>query len=384
MTARLLFLVNDPGYFVSHRLSHGLAAAAAGWEVHVASAPGPAQAKIVEAGLSFHALPITRSGLRPDRELRALRESRALMQRLRPDLVHCIALKAVVLGGLAARATKVPALVHSIAGLGHVFTEQNLKAWLLRGVFLALLPLVVTRNCRLIVQNRADLERLGGYGLGERSLLIPGAGVDLERLHPRPEPEGPPTVLMASRLIRKKGVEEFVGAARILRQQGVVARFLLAGDSDPGNPGAVPVETLEAWHREGAIEWLGRRDDVEQLLADCHIACLPSYYGEGIPKSLIEAAAAGRPAVTTDRPGCADIVRDGENGLHVAARDPSALASGLRRLIEDPDLRARMGARGREIACAGYGLDQVIAETLAVYRELMEGGPEPAPQAASR
>ena len=370
MTRRLVYLSNHAGYFVSHRLSHALAAREAGWDVRVICSPGPAQAAIHAAGIPMDPLDISRSGLRPDRELRSLRQIRGLLEERRPDLLHCISLKAVVLGGLAARLAKTPAVVHSISGLGHVFTEQTVAAWLLRGFFLTLLPLVVARHCRIIVQNAADLERLSRHGLGERSRLIRGAGVDLQRFQPSPEPEGTPTVIMASRLIRKKGVAEFVEAARILRSQGVAARFLLVGESDPGNPGAVPTAQLEAWNREGAVEWLGQRDDIDRLLAQSHIACLPSYYGEGVPKGLIEAAAAGRPVVTTAQPGCAEIVRDGENGLHVAPRDPMALAIGLRMLIEDPPLRARMGARAREIACEGYGLESVLQQTLAVYEEL--------------
>ncbi len=379
MSRRLLYLSNHAGYFVSHRLSHALAAREAGWDIRVACAESPDQQVIRDAGVPVESLSITRSGLRPDRELRVLGEIHRLLKAQQPDLVHCISLKAVLLGGLAARLAGVPGVVLSINGLGHIFTERSLLTWALRAVVLTLLRIVVSPRTRVIVQNRADLERLTRHGLGGRSVLIKGAGVDLTRFQPTPEPPGPATVIMVSRLIWKKGVAEYVEAARLLRRRGVEARFLLVGASDPDNPGAVPDAQLEAWHREGAVEWLGRREDVDSLLSQSHIACLPSYYGEGVPKGLIEAAAAARPIVTTDQAGCAEIVQDGENGLQVPARDPAALAEALRRLIEDPALRARLGARGREIACDDYGLESVLERTLAVYETVagLTGGPRP-------
>ncbi len=224
----------------------------------------------------------------------------------------------------------------------------------------------------MILQNPDDLERLAAAGAArQRLVLIAGSGVDLQRITPQPEPDGPVAVLLASRMIWKKGVAILVEAARRLRAEGVAARFLLAGDSDPGNPAAIPPAQLADWAREGVVEWLGFEDDMPALLAGSHIVCLPSSYGEGVPKSLIEGAAAGRPLVTTDTPGCRSIARDGENGILVPPENPDALAAALRRLIEDPALRRQMGARGRAIAEAAFGLDRVNAETLALYRDLL-------------
>ena len=166
-----------------------------------------------------------------------------------------------------------------------------------------------------------------------------------------------------------EGVAEFVVAAGRLRAEGVTARFLLAGDSDPGNPAAIPREQLMAWTEEGVVEWIGFRRDMPQLLADCHIVCLPSFYGEGLPKCLAEGAATGRALVATDTPGCRDIVQHGENGLLVPPKDAESLAQALRQLIEDPDLRRRFGTRGRDIA-VGFSLDSVVSRTLAVYEDL--------------
>jgi len=372
MSRRLLFIVNDAGYFRSHRLPVALAARDAGWDVHVATAPGPAQAALGEAGLSIHDLPLTRAGLRPDRELGALLAAWRLLRRLRPDLVHCVALKAVVVGGLAAGLAGVPARVFAIAGLGHVFTAKGLGGLSLRVLFRALLPLLVRGRARLIVQNLDDMARVArSPALRAACRLIPGSGVDLTAFQPAPEPDGPITVLLASRMIRTKGIADFVEAARRLRAQGVAARFLLCGASDPGNPAAIPEAELEAWHREGTVEWLGRRDDVPALMAACHVFCLPSYYGEGVPKVLQEAAAAGRPAVTTDMPGCRDVVRDGESGLLVPPQQPARLAEALGRLIEDGALRRRLGAQARARAEREFGLERVVEAHLAIYRELV-------------
>ena len=352
MSRKLLFIVNDAGYFLSHRLRHAEAAREAGWRVEVATAAGPAQEGIRAAGFTAHSLPLTRYGLRLDQELRSVFAAWRLIRRLEPDLVHCVALKAAVAGGLAARLAGVPAVVLSVAGLGHAFTDGGPSGRLVRQILRGLMPILVSPRTRLILQNREDLERLASRdSIRSRSVLIPGAGVDLDRFSPTAEPDSPATVLLASRMIWKKGVGEFVAAARALRQTDSSWRFLLAGDSDPGNPAAIERAQLEAWNREGAVEWLGQRDDMPELLENCHVFCLPSYYGEGVPKSLIEAAACGRAAVTTDMPGCRDVVRDGENGFLVAPREPAALAEALRRLIEDPALRQHFGRRGREIAC---------------------------------
>lgn len=367
---RLLFIVNEAWYFLSHRLDLALAARADGWEVEVASAPGASQEGIRAAGLTAHSLPLSRSGANPLRELRAVLAARRLLRERRPDLVHCVALKAIVIGGLAARLTGTAGRVFTIAGLGHTFIERSPAQILLRTLFRGLLPWLAGKGGRLIVQNDEDLDTLGvPLGLRRRSVLIRGSGVDLERFVPAPEPAGPATVLVASRMLRTKGIGEVVEAARRLKARGTAVRVLLAGDSDRGNAAAIAPETLTAWQSEGLVEWLGHRADMPDLLAGSHIACLPSYYREGLPKSLIEAAAAGRPIVTSDVTGCRDVVRDGDNGLLVPARDAEALAGALRRLIDDPAQRQRMGARGREIAEEAFGLNGVIDRTLRVYRE---------------
>ena len=194
--------------------------------------------------------------------------------------------------------------------------------------------------------------------------------MELSRFAATPEPDGLPLVILPARMLRDKGVEEFVAAARSLKQQGIGARFALVGDPDPENPAAIGEATLRRWHCEGVVEYWGWREDMTAVLRECHLVCLPSYR-EGLPKALIEAAASARAIVTCDVPGCRDVVTEGDNGLLVPPRDSAALANALRRLIVDPQLRARMGARGRQRAVAEFSVEHVITDTLSVYRQLL-------------
>lgn len=369
--ARLLFVVNEAGYFLSHRGAIARAAAAAGWDVHVAVPESDRRGEIEALGVEMHAVPMSRAGLHPLDNLRSLLALQALCRRLRPDVVHTIALKAVFLGGAAARIAGVRKRVFAVAGLGHIDTRRDVGALAMRAGLRTLLPWLVGRDGRLIVQNEADLARASATAaLARRALLIPGSGVDLEAFRPAPEPDGPVTVVLPARMIWQKGVGDFVEAARILRARGEAVRMCLAGDSDPGNPGAIPPSTLRAWHGEGAVAWLGHCADMPRVLAEAHIVCLPSYYGEGVPKSLLEAAAAGRPVVTTDTPGCRAAVAPAESGVLVPPRAPAALADALARLAGDAAGRRRLGAAGRRLAESRFALPAVIDQHLSLYDEV--------------
>lgn len=374
---RLLYLVNIPRFFVSHRLPLALAARDAGYEVHVATAGDDAAniAAIHAAGLPFHPLPLRQHGTNPLQEAAAFSAIWKLYRALKPDIVHQVTIKAVLYGGAAARLARVPAVVNAVTGLGYVFTETGARAALLRAGSRAAYRLAFGHpNSLTIFQNPDDLAQFVAHKLlpPERAVLIKGSGVDLDEFQPLPEPDGAPVVLYAGRLLWLKGVGEFVEAARLLRAEGVSARFVMVGYGEPGNPINVPPETLAAWEAEGAVELWGRRSDMPQVYAQVHIVCLPSYR-EGIPRVLIEAGACGRAVVAADVSGSRDIVRDGQNGLLVPPRDAPALAAALRRLIEDGALRRRLGARGRAIVSAEYSFDRVAAETLAVYARLLRG-----------
>ena len=379
---RLLFTVNDAGFFLSHRLPIARAAAAAGYEVHVATAPGPGVARVQDEGLTHHAVPLSRRGLNPLAELRALWSLTRLYRRLRPDLIHHVTIKPVLLGGVAARLAGAPAVISAVSGLGYVFITRGWRAAVLRGAIKTGYRLALKRpGARVIFQNPDDRRKFLDQSLVERDaeVLIKGSGVDTARFAPSPEPDGPPLVVLPARMLRDKGVGEFVEAARTLRGEGVQARFALVGDSDPGNPTAIPEARLRAWQDDGIVEWWGHRADMPAVLAQAHIVCLPSYR-EGLPKSLIEAAACARAIVSCDVPGCREIARRDENALLVPPRRAAALAEALRRLIGDADLRRRLGARGRALAEAEFSLERVIAQTLALYTALLRetGGRLPA------
>ena len=371
----LLYVVNVSWFFISHRLALAVAAGAMGYGVHVATqvCSDDERKQIVDAGIVVYDLDIPRSALGPWKNLALLWRLIVLYRRIRPDIVHHVTMKPNVLGGWAARMTGVPGVVYAISGLGSVFAGEGIVAGLRQGVLKWVMHSALAhRNSRVIFQNPDDAHTLTRAGVvnSDRAVLIRGAGVDLADYSMAPEPSGVVTVLFASRLLREKGVAEFVAAARSLRAAGVQARFLLAGKVDEENPGSFTEAEVLAWDAAGIIQWLGYVSPIARILADVNIVALPSYYGEGIPKVLIEAAAAGRAIVTTDMPGCREIVKHEFNGLLVPPRDVAALASALRRLVEHPADRLRMGLAGREHVAAAYTLKQVVEQTLQVYRTL--------------
>ena len=369
---KLLFVVNNPSFFLSHRLPLGIAAAARGYEVHVATPPGPSSAEIVRHRFGFHPVPMERNSGKPWEELVTLLALRRLYQALRPDLVHHVTIKPVLYGGLVARAIGVPAVVSAVSGLGTVFLARGKRAQLKRrAIVLAYRAALRHPNGRVIFQNVDDMAAFVDAGAVEPSnaVLIRGSGVDLAEFTPGAEPPPEPvTVLLPARMLWDKGVGEFVEAARMLRSSGI--RFVLVGPVDAGNLTSITAAELMAWQNEGLLTWLGNRCDMPALLRTAHVVCLPSYR-EGLPKALIEAAACGRPIITTDVPGCRDVVRDGENGLLVPARDARGLADAIGKLANDAALRARMGARSREIAEREFSVTAVAEETLAVYAALL-------------
>lgn len=372
MKKRLLFVVNDAAFFISHRLPIALSAQRNGYEVRIASMPGPAVAEINKHGFSHYELPLTRSGKNPISELWVMFSIYRLFRRWRPDLVHLVTIKPVIYGNIAARLAGVHGVVAAVSGLGFVFMAAGLKASLVRtGVKWLYRFAFGKKNLRVIFQNPDDRDvLLGMAALDPRKVeMIRGAGVDLTHYSALPEPAGRPVVSLAARLLVDKGVGEFIEAARLLKQRGVDVRFCLIGDTDPGNPSSLTSNDLDALHEEGLVELLGFRKDVAQLFANSHIVVLPSYR-EGLPKALVEAAACGRAVVTTDVPGCRDAIEPDVTGLLVPVRDPSALADAIQRLIDDPKLRQQMGRAGRELAEREFAIEKVVRQHLDIYQEL--------------
>ncbi len=368
---RVLFVVNNVEFFISHRLTHALAARESGYDVHVAT-PNHTNVKIVaDAGLTHHVIPMARGRSSLWLDLKTMRSLYQLYDQLRPDIVHHVTIKPVLYGSIAARLANVPSVVNAMSGLGYVFIARGLKASIRRALVLTGYRVSFGhKNSRVIFQNSDDLGELLERGVvpKKHTVLIRGSGVDLNRYVPTEEPPSPVVVILASRLLGDKGIREFVAAARILKNKGIVARFVLAGDIDIANPTSLSHEELREWQREGIIEWDGYQPDMPAVFAKAHIVCLPSYQ-EGLPKVLIEAAACGRPIVTTDVPGCRDVVDHGIMGLLVPARTVQPLADALETLIADSALRVKYGKAARAKA-ADFNLDTVIGKTLAVYRSL--------------
>jgi len=371
-TRRVAFFVTVDWYFCHHYLALAQAVRAAGFAVTVITGVEAHGERIRAAGLDLIPLEVSRKGMHPWHELRSIARVTRILKDLKPVLLHNIAQKPVLYGTLAARLAGVPTVVNGVAGMGYLFSSDGPRARLLRGlVGGAYRALLAAPNVRVLVQNPDDQQQVLRL-TGVEPVLIPGSGVDVTRFVPRSDPPGAVVVMLASRLLWDKGAGDFVSAARLLKARGSPARCVLVGKPDPGNPTSVAEEQLRDWHQEGCIEWWGHSADMPGVLAQAHIACLPSYYREGLPKFLIEAAAAGLPLVTTDATGCREAVEVEGNGLLVPVHDPLALAHALERLIGDTDLRRRFGARSRMIAEARFDSVRIHAATLAVYRELLE------------
>jgi len=372
-TKRLLFLLNDAPFFITHRLSIGTAARDAGWEVHVAVPfEAKAVARIEAEGLIHHDVPLARGGTNPLAELKLLATYWKLMGNIKPDLVHCVTMKPGAYGGAVARLRGVPSLVVAVTGLGFLFLRDTFKTRILRRIVLGLYGFALGhKNARVIFQNPDDEALFQDHNLIRQTpvRMIKGCGVDLETFAVTPEPAGKPIVTFPARLIGDKGIREFLEAARLCRDEGLEATFRLVGRTDADNPTDIGEDAVRQWEAEGLVEWQGFSNDMPAVFRDCHIVCLPSYR-EGLPRTLIEATACGRAIVTTDVPGCREIVRDGENGYLVPARDGKATAEALKKLIQDKDRRLNMADKGRAIAEAEYSVQKFVADSLSVYEEI--------------
>ncbi len=374
---KILYLVTEDWYFCSHRLPIARAARDRGFDVVVATRVESHGERILDEGFRLVPLKWRRRSLHPWHEMIAVCELVKVYRRERADLVHHIALKPALYGSFVARMTGADAVVNTVAGLGYVFTSRQLKARFLSPLLKKSFRFLFNRpNVRLIIQNPDDGNALAQFCRVRRdqTVLIRGSGVDLSRFVPSPEPSGKPNVTMVSRMLWDKGVGELVEAARRLRDSGEPIDVTLVGPPDPENPASIPVEALERWQREGLVRWLGYQENVARIWADSTIAVLPTSYGEGVPKALIEAAACGRPIIATDVPGCREIVLPGESGLLVPPRNTEALVDAIRRLLRDPALRRRMGEKGREHAAGGFSEETVVEQTMALYDSLLSGG----------
>jgi glycosyltransferase involved in cell wall biosynthesis len=371
---KLLYLVSEDWYFVSHRLSLAFAAKEAGFDVSVATRVTNHGEEIRDAGLNLIPITLARSGLNPLYEARTISELNTVFARETPDLVHDVALKPVIYGAWAAHKAGVKGIVNALMGLGWVFSSDSLKARALRPfVRHALRRALSAPGTRTIVQNADDAALIANQKLAPRDSirLIRGSGVNPADYAAEDAGADVPLVVLPARLLIAKGVREFINAAALLKAEGVKARFALVGEPDTDNPAAIPPEEILDAVIAGDVEHWGWRHDMPQVFSEASLVCLPTFYGEGVPKALIEAAASARAIVTTDVPGCREIVHPGENGWLVPPRDVGALATALRQAIAQPGLCAEFGGRGRRIVEREFSLDAVISDTLAVYGELV-------------
>lgn len=369
---KMVFVVNNAAYFVSHRLPIGLALLAKGVEVHVI-APGECPVALSDAGFTYHSVEMSRKGMNPLAELSTVFALRRLFKQIQPDLVHLVTIKPYLYGGIAARLAGVTAVVSAVAGLGILFSGQGLKNKVLRSILYPLYRAAFThKNQIAIFQNPNDLDLLVDWGVlkREKATLIRGAGVDLKHYPYQSEPVGVPVISFAARLLKDKGVQEFVEASRILKQRNIDARFCLIGDPDPGNNNTVTQEQLDQWQAAGLVECLGYRTDIADLFSQSNIVSLPSFYGEGLPKVLIEAAACGRAVVTTDHPGCRDAIEP-DTGILVPVRDAESLANAFQNLIDNPNKRKNMGSAARLLAEREFSIEKVVELHMDIYKDLI-------------
>ena len=358
---KILYIISEDYAFLSSCLPMARAAMESGFEVHVATNVDSGAMAIQDEGFLLHSIPFRRGGVSPIAAIPTVLAIRKIEKEIKPDIVQHFGLQCCVYASAAALDQRFP-MINTITGLGHIFTSSNWRVRLLRSWLVWLLRwLLNRRNCHVLVQNPDDREIMLSLGIkAARMTLIPGSGVDTDALQPLPEPAGPITFGFAGRLLGDKGIRELVGAHEMLRAEGHDYRLVIAGNPDPLNPSSVSLNEIEQWAERPGITWLGHINDIVSLWRICHIAVLPSYR-EGLPLSLLEAAACGRPLIATDAPGCREIVQDQITGLLVPVENPTALAQAIKQLAESSEQRMRYGANARRLV-----EDKLSAETIGI------------------
>lgn len=376
MQKKILFLVNTLSFLISHRIDVIEAAKDNGYKVIVAYGElGNTKTSILSKyGVDYLQVPLKRRSINPFKEIWSFFSICRIFYKHKPDIVHLITIKAYLYGGIAARLMRVPGVVSAIAGLGIFFNKNNwLNFFFQKIVYLIFYFAFRHPNQKVIVQNLEDKKTLIKFiSLNSKKILLfRGSGVKLSKFTNLKEKNDVITICCASRLLHEKGIFDFVSAAKIIKKKNINAKFLLAGDLDPDNPTSLNNQDLQNIIEEKVVEVLGYQKDIPALYARSHIICLPSFYGEGLPKALIEAAAASRAVVTTDIPGCRDAIILNKTGLLVPAKDPQKLADALQWLIENPKERYEMGKAGRKFAEKEFSIEKIVQNHLNIYQELI-------------
>jgi glycosyltransferase involved in cell wall biosynthesis len=367
---RLLYVVNEDWAFLLNRLPMARAAQKAGFEVHVATRVNDGARAIEAEGFTLHPIPLRRGGISPLSAIPTILALRQITARIKPDIAHHSGLQCCVYGSIAALGRPFP-YVSAMTGMGYIYTSSTWRTRLLRTVLKWLLPTLLDRpGDTVLVQNPDDRAALLDLGINEtRITLIPGSGVDTDALQPSSEPDGPITYGFAGRLLTDKGIRALVAAHDIVRRQGLQTNLLIAGNPDPANPASVSLQEVNEWTQRPGITWLGHVKDIASLWKRCHFAVLPSHR-EGLPGSLMEAAACGRAMIATDAPGCREIVIDDQTGLLVPIEDPQALAQAITRLAASPELRTRYGNAARELVVSKLSARIIGGSIVRLYDEM--------------
>lgn len=368
---KILYLINNDKFFCSHFLERAIAAKAKGYEVIVASGEGGARDVIINSGLEYIDIPLKRSGINPFKEFFLILFIFNIYKKTNPDIVHHITLKPIIYGSLVSVILKIKFIVNAPVGMGYVFSSSDFKAKVLKYFILFVFRFLLNpSNSRVIFENSDDLNFFikNGSVKSADACLIRGAGIDLIKFKPSERLVNPPKVVLVARMLKDKGVLEFVSAAKIIRNSGLQVKFVLVGEPDPGNPASISLEDIKIWVENGLVEWWGHRNDIAEILTESTIACLPSYR-EGLPKSLLEAAASGLPIVTTDAVGCREVVKDGYNGYLVPIGNSLMLAGAIEMLIKNFELRKMMGRNSRLMAESEFDSELIINQTLQVYNQ---------------
>lgn len=370
---KILYFVTEDWYFCSHRMALAVAAQQAGYDVSVLTRVDQDGELIRQAGMNLIELDVMRGSINPIYELNTLWNVWKVYRQLQPDIVHHVALKPVLYGSLVAMFFPRLKVVNLMAGLGAIFSSRNWKAFALKPWIKLLFSVLFRQSHSLtIVQNREDYDLLSRHLRVPvaRLRLIKGSGVDIQQFYPKPEPIGLVNIALVSRLLWDKGIGEYVAAVRLLKQKGLVFNAYLVGKPDAENMASISTEQLQLWQTEGYVHCLGYVEAVAQFWHKTHIAVLPSYR-EGLPKSLLEAAACGRPIITTNTSGCKEIVDDGINGILVPVKAVNELADAMEKLILNQDLREKMGAAGRLKLEQEFSDAIILSQTIGLYREIL-------------
>ncbi|OCQ54410.1 N,N'-diacetylbacillosaminyl-diphospho-undecaprenol alpha-1,3-N-acetylgalactosaminyltransferase [Photorhabdus australis subsp. thailandensis] len=365
---KLLFVVNVDWFFISHRLPIALSAMNQGYDIHLACGITNQYHYLIGLGINVHPLPLSRSGTSWFNELKTFKTIFQVIKNIKPDIIHMVTSKPVIYAGIASLVLGINKRVASISGLGYIFIDNTIKSKIIRFLVIKFYKLSLHNNkTNVIFQNKNDRDLFCSLNIlkKDNSLIIRGSGVKVDNYHVIPEPNDIPVVMLVARLLYDKGVMEFVNAAKILKSEGIQIRMVLVGNTDE-NPKSVKKEEIDHWVKQEIVEYWGYRHDIDNIMSKANIIVLPSYR-EGLPKSLIEAAACGRAVITTDVPGCRDAIINNVTGLLVPVKDSFALSEAIQDLISNSEKRNNMANEGRKLAERVFDISLVISKHLEIY-----------------